>query len=347
MTSSLPTVDVIVSGLDEERHLGRCLDAVLHQDYPRELVRVFYVDGGSHDGTVAVARERAGVDPRLEVIADRGRLSLPEAMNIGLRCGCGELVAKVDSHGWPEPDFLRRAAEAFERCGPEVAVVGGRPEQGGETAWGVAVAAARTSRFGTGGSVYASSTQSGPVESVQCGVYRRAALEQVGAFDASMQFGEDDELSWRLRGRGWVIWLDSAVRFHYVTRSSPGGLYRQYRGYGRAKVRVVAAHPRQVRPWHLAPLTMVAGGLALTAVAPVAPVARLALAGSVSVYASASVLAAGRAGGPHPVRTAICFPLMHVAYGVGNLRGLIDAVRGRRTGRSRQGQPDRAAAPTS
>ncbi|MCW2673427.1 MAG: glycosyl transferase family 2 [Frankiales bacterium] len=310
--------------------MGRCLDAVLDQDYPPELVSVVYVDGGSHDGTVALARQRADADPRLVVVDGYGGVTLPKAMNVGFRQGTGQLVAKVDAHGWPEPDFLRRAAEAFVRCGPDVALVGGRPEQEGETAWGEAVAAARASRFGTGGSVYAGTATNGPVESVQCGVYRRTALQEVGGFDENMQFGEDDELSWRLREHGWSVELDTAVRFHYVARSTPRGLYRQYRGYGRAKVRVASAHPRQVRPWHLAPLLLVTGVGLLASIAPLDPRARRAGAVTMATYATAAVFVGARAGGPHPLRTAACFPVMHVAYGLGNVQGLADAVARRR-----------------
>jgi succinoglycan biosynthesis protein ExoA len=112
-------MDVVVSGLDEEAYLGRCLDAVLGQDYPRALLSVVYVDGGSRDRTVRLAEERAAADPRLTVLAGLGRLGLPEAMNLGVAQGRGELVAKVDAHGWPEPDFVRRAVEAFARCTPD------------------------------------------------------------------------------------------------------------------------------------------------------------------------------------------------------------------------------------
>src|SRR6185312_7830129 len=132
-----------------------------------------------------------------------------------------------------------------------------RPEQTGETAWGVAAALARTSRFGTGGSVYAGTSQRELVDTVQCGVYRREALERVGAFDDSMVYGEDDELNWRLREAGYRIVLDDSIRFIYFTRASLSGLFRQYRNYGRAKVRVLARHPRFLRPWHLAPAAFV------------------------------------------------------------------------------------------
>jgi succinoglycan biosynthesis protein ExoA len=308
-----PTVDVIISTLDEERYIGRCLEAVIGQDYPPERVRIWLVDGGSTDRTVEIA-QRLG-EPRLTVIADGRRRNLPEALNVAIERSSGELVAKVDAHGYPERDFLSRAVAAFD--GPEIACVGGMPIQEGETPFGAAVASARGSAFGVGGGTYAIKGDRRFVDSVQCGVYRRAVLERVGAFDPAMSFGEDDELNWRIVQAGHRILLDRRIRFHYITRPTWRGAYRQYRNYGEARVRVVRRHPEFLRPHHLAPALLVTGGAALAAGSAVSPAARRLLAAGVAAYSGAALIAGRRP------RVAAAFAALHVGYGVGMLRGLI------------------------
>ncbi len=66
----LPTVAVVVAARDEERAIGRCLDALLAQDYPADRIEVVVADDGSTDGTAAAVRARmrralalAGDDP--------------------------------------------------------------------------------------------------------------------------------------------------------------------------------------------------------------------------------------------------------------------------------------------
>jgi succinoglycan biosynthesis protein ExoA len=309
-----PAVDVIVSTLDEERYIGRCLDAVIAQDYPPELVRIWLVDGGSTDGTVGIAERLAAAEPRLTVIADGRRLNLPEALNVAIERSSGELIAKVDAHGYPERDFLSRAVAAFES--PEIGCVGGMPMQEGETPFGEAVAAARGSAFGVGGGTYALKGDRRFVDSVQCGVYRRSVLERVGAFDPAMNFGEDDELNWRVVQAGYKILLDRRIRFHYITRPTWRAAYRQYRNYGEARVRVVRRHPEFLRPHHLAPALLVTGGATLAAGSAVSPVARRLLAGGVAAYAGAALIAGRRP------RVAAAFAALHLGYGVGLLRGL-------------------------
>jgi GT2 family glycosyltransferase len=192
------------------------------------------------------------------------------------------------------------------------------PIQQGETEFGEAVAAARGSAFGVGGGTYAIKGDRRDVDSVQCGVYRRSVLERVGWFDPAMNFGEDDELNWRVVQAGYRIVLDRRIRFHYFTRPTWRAAYRQYRNYGEARVRVVRRHPAFLRPHHLAPALFVGGGATLAAGAVVSPVARRLLAATLAAYAGAALTAA-----PTPrLRVATAFAALHLGYGVGMLRAL-------------------------
>ena len=131
------------------------------------------------------------------------------------------------------------------------------------------------------------------------------------------------------------ILLDTRIRFHYVTRSSWAAAYRQYRGYGRARVHVIALHPGFLRARHLAPPALVAG-LAATALAmPVAPRARRGLPVLLGAYALGAIVAgarvSARAGGraagtgrASAARVGAAFLALHLGYGVGVLRGLAE-----------------------
>jgi succinoglycan biosynthesis protein ExoA len=324
----MPTIDVVISTYQEEHLVGRCLEEVLAQDYPPELVTVWVVDGGSTDGTVDIVRARAATEPRLRVIADGRRRNLPASLNLVIEQSSGELVAKVDAHGFPERDFLSRAVEAFRSGGAETACAGGRPEQYGDTPFGRALALARTTRFGVGDSVYAGTSTRESVDSVQCGVYRRGQLEEVGSFDPEMAFGEDEEVNWRLRRAGYAILLDTSIRFHYLARPSWAAAYRQYRNYGRARVRVVRKHPDYLRPRHLAPAAFVVTLSALVLAAPASRAAARMAALVGTVYAGSAGLlgarAARRSGGGAGLAAllASAYVALHVGYGVGMLRGL-------------------------
>jgi GT2 family glycosyltransferase len=326
---TVASVAVVMSTFNEERYIDRSLDAIAAQTI---RPRVVVVDGGSADRTVERLAARAAADPSLHVLADGLRRSLPEALNLGIEITQEAFVAKVDARTFVQPDFLERALEIFEREGPSVGCVGGRPEQYGETSFGEGFARARMSRFGVGGSGYADARASADVDTVQCGVYRRSALLAVGGFDPSLQFGEDEEVNWRLRQAGYRIVRDSSVRFRYLTRSTWQGAFSQYRNYGRARVRVLEKHPEFIRVRHLIPSAAVLAGAALLGAAPFSRSARLAGGALAALYAGgalAAAAAAARDDARNIPYTAAAFTALHLGYGVGLVEGSWRALSAR------------------
>ena len=330
--SSGPTIDVVVPAFNEADHIEDCLDHVFAQDYPAELVRIWVVDAGSSDATAAIVAARAEREPRLRLVGDGERLNAGQAVNLGAGAGEGELIARVDAHTSIATDYLRRAAEAFA-AEPEVACVGGQPKQVGRTPFGRAVAVARGSKLGVGGSIYADRRERAFVYTVQAGVYRRAAFESLGGFDPDIPYGEDEELNWRLRDGGGLILLDTRLRFEYVTRSSWKALFRQYRNYGESRVRVVVAHREFLQPYHLAPAALLLAFAGLAAAAPACRPARRGLAGLTLLYSGALLAGGAQASdgsesAPAP-RVAAAIAAMHLGYGAGMLEGAANELRAR------------------
>ena len=315
-------VDVLISTYNEEGAVDSCLDAVLAQTVP---VAVTVVDGGSADGTVARLQERAARDERLTVIADGERRTLPAALNLALARTTRPFVAKVDARTFLASDFIERALAVIDECGESTVAAGGSPEQFGDTPFGAALARARTSRFGVGASGYADYRPRAEVDTVQCGVYRRAALERIGGFDPDLQFGEDEELNWRLRRDGGRLIRDASIRFRYLTRPSWRLAFRQYRNYGRARVAVVLRHPGYLRPHHLIPSLAVAGAAVLGAGSLVMPRARLPALVLAASYALGAGAAAALAGARRReiLDTVAAFSALHAGYGIGMLEALL------------------------
>jgi glycosyltransferase involved in cell wall biosynthesis len=320
---ALPSVDIVTCTLNEEAYIDECLEHVLAQTY-RGPLTIWLVDSGSTDSTVERLRAFAERDSRVRVFADGKRRTLPEALTLAMGQGDGEIVARVDAHGYPAHDFVERAVAALVEGGDKVACVGGRFEQIGTTPFGRALSAARESRFGVGGSGYASTATHAVVDTVPWGTYRRSALEAVGGIAEGMNYGEDEELNWRLRRAGYDIVQDARIRFTYYGRTSWRGAFRQYRNYGRARVEVIRAHPEYARPYHIVPAAVVAGGGALAVAAAASDTARKGLAAAVALYAvSAGIAAAAtvRSRPASPIRVAQAFSALHFGYGIGMLEG--------------------------
>jgi len=110
----LPTFSIIVPVKDEEKVVGRLLDALLKLDYPPEKLEVVIVEDGSKDNTLKVCLEYAERFPcRFKLVKKPDSNGKPSSLNFGLKHAVGDIVAVFDADNVPEPDTLKRAAAYF------------------------------------------------------------------------------------------------------------------------------------------------------------------------------------------------------------------------------------------
>jgi glycosyltransferase involved in cell wall biosynthesis len=313
--------------LNEAGSLARAFEAIDSQTYPRELLEILVVDGGSSDGTVEIVAERIKSDPRIRLLGGHG-VNTPLAMNLGIDASTGDLIAKVDGHGWMNERFIELAAQALADDA-RVGCIGGRIQPIAESNVERANAYARFSRLGVGGGAYTAPNRLHEADTVQCGVYRRSALRDVGTFDPALAYGEDEELNYRLGQAGWKVILQPAMVFSYRVRPSLGALFRQYFRYGRARVAVVRKHPAFLRPKHTAPGLLVAC-LGLSVPATALPKLRLGAAavwgGYLAIIAAGALWLSIRHRFNRPDLIASALLALHGGYGLGSLAGLLKLV---------------------
>jgi cellulose synthase/poly-beta-1,6-N-acetylglucosamine synthase-like glycosyltransferase len=112
-TVEYPACTVLIPARNEERVLGRTLEAVCALDYPREKLTVLVIDDGSTDGTGEIVRRAAVRDPRVQhyrVPPEEGGKGKSRALNVALRSVTTELVAVYDADNTPDPAALRHLA---------------------------------------------------------------------------------------------------------------------------------------------------------------------------------------------------------------------------------------------
>jgi glycosyltransferase involved in cell wall biosynthesis len=136
-----PPIDIIVPARNEEANIGRCLDALMAQDYPKRSMRVIVVDDGSTDRTAEIVSHRAQADERLGLLKGqplpRGWLGKPWAVTQGahrVTLGCEEGASSCPSPGTPGEvgrGFIKAAspAEAPSLPSPGVPGEGGHSPQ--------------------------------------------------------------------------------------------------------------------------------------------------------------------------------------------------------------------------
>ncbi len=99
----LLSVTVVIPAYNEESCIRQCLEALVQQDYPRELVEIIVVDDCSTDNTRAIAKEY-GV-----TVIDNGRRDPEYGKMLGFKIAKGELFCNLDA------DFVIRGRDWLKR----------------------------------------------------------------------------------------------------------------------------------------------------------------------------------------------------------------------------------------
>ncbi|HEY9480303.1 MAG TPA: glycosyltransferase family 2 protein [Gemmatimonadaceae bacterium] len=345
--SGQPLVSVVIPCRNERRYIGPCLDALLAMDYPHDRLEILVVDGMSDDGTREVLASYAARHPMVRVLDNPARVT-PNALNIGVTTSRGAIIMPIGAHNSSPPHYIARLVECLEESGADN--VGGilTTEPGGTGAVARAIAVAMAHPFGVGNAHFRIGTREPRwVDTVPFGCYRREVFERIGLFDEDLIRNQDDELNIRLIRAGGRILLVPDVVSSYHARDSLAKLWRMYYQYGYFKP-LVARKVGGVFTWRqLVPPTFVLAlaaslilALAWGAAAPLPFVI-------VAVYLAVVLLIAAPAARRHGLRVALALcaaiPVLHLSYGCGFLRGVVDFLILRRT--SARGAP--AAVPTS
>ncbi len=167
------------------------------------------------------------------------------------------------------------------------------------------------------------------------GTYPVALARELGGWGEEFTVNQDFEFDYRVRQSGHRILFDPSLVIEWECRQSLRDLFKQYRRYGKGKVKVALAHPDSVRPRHLLPPLLVLGLGVLSLAAGSARLRAPALL-AMSPYAAAivggSVATAPRVSDP-TARGYLpgAFLAMHVGWGLGAWEGLAAEARRRRS----------------
>ena len=314
---STPSVSIILPVLNEEAHIESAMGDLLAQDYdgPIELV---IADGMSSDRTRVLVEARASQDTRVRLV-DNPQRRQAHGLNAAAAAASGEVLIRADGHSRYAPDFVSMSVTALKELG---GAVGGRMNPVGDDRFSAAVATAMTSALTMGPARFHHATKREPVDTVYLGAFLREDFEDLGGLRAFPSgSSEDADFYYRWRRSGRRVHVDPAIRSTYVPRNRVGQLWRQYWRYGQGKTEMLWANGRFPSWRPLAPLMMVvaiATGVALGAISGYWWPLWLILGGWAAV-----LLMAAAGGGRSAHLVVLAAGVMHLAYGLGGIWGLL------------------------
>jgi glycosyltransferase involved in cell wall biosynthesis len=281
-------VSVVMPVYNEEKYIEKCIDSLLMQDYPTEKTEWIFVDGCSTDKTVQLIEAYQDRYPELIKILSNPHKIVPYAMNIGIAASSGKYIVRLDAHADYATDYISKCIYYLENTDAEN--VGGVAETKANGFMGKAIAKMLSSKFGVGNSQFRTNGESGYVDTVPFGAFKREVFSKYGGYDERLVRNQDNEMNFRIRKNGGKIYLSSDIRLSYYCRDSVKGISAMARKNGMWNVITMKLCPGSMGLRHFVPLMFVLSVLGLGILSFIHPFFRITLCVEAALYLLMDIL---------------------------------------------------------
>ena len=220
--NNLSLVSIVIPCRNEEKYIGKCLDSILSQDYPKERLEVLVVDGMSEDKTRETIKNFQFSNPNFQLrLLDNPKKFTNFAFNMGIKESKGEIIMLMGAHAGYEKDYISKCVKYLKEY--NVDNVGGimltLPRD--NTLIAKAIAISLSHPFGAGNSYFRIGSEKPRwVDTVFGGCYKREVFEKIGLFNENLKRSQDMEFNLRLRKASGKILLAPDIVSYYYPKSN-------------------------------------------------------------------------------------------------------------------------------
>jgi cellulose synthase/poly-beta-1,6-N-acetylglucosamine synthase-like glycosyltransferase len=226
---SLLGVSIIVTTFNSEPTIDECLRSILELDYPKRLLEVIVIDGGSTDATT----ERAKAYPVKVVYS---QLNPPAAYNLVLKDVTNEVIGLIDSDAKVEKMWLRKLVKHLDD--PKVAGASGTVET-----WNRDKLVPRVIGYELN---YRYRRLPSTVERVATMnlLLKKSVTMEIGGFDEDLPTQYDTDIGARLAEAGYKIAFEPEAVCYHFHRPTLQTFFKQQYKYGQNTWKLYFKHPK-------------------------------------------------------------------------------------------------------
>ncbi len=321
-------ITVGVIAYNEKNALGSLLKDICAQTYDHKKIEILLVDSNSTDNTRKIM-ETFRKNNREEFydvkVLSNPKKTQPCGWNVVLRNYSGDAVVRIDAHASIPSNFIEKNIETLRNeyiCG------GFRPNIIDETTpWKETLLLVETSMFGSSIAPYRRQQGKTYVNSLFHGAYRREVFDKVGMFNEKLARTEDNEIHYRMQKAGFKLCFNPEIISYQHTRNSFKKMIKQKFGNGKWIGLTISESPKCLSYYHFVPFLFVMSLIFCSAIAflgyPLLLEILLLLysmfdfVNTVSCFTMRDIQ-------PQFFLLPLLFPMMHIAYGIGTIVGILD-----------------------
>ena len=319
-------VTVFIPCRNEQLYIEECITAIYSCELPEDFfIKVYVVDGMSDDGTRAIVQQLQNRYSSLFLIDNKLQLT-PYAFNIGIEAGGqADFIQIVGARHILSENYIFQCIKKLTND-PKTWCVGGKIINEFVNETGAIIAKVMGTTLGMGIGNFRTLEQSAYTDTVTSPMYPYWVIEKIGLFDEELIRNQDDDYNFRVSQAGGAIFFNAEISLKYYVRGDFKGLWRQFFQYGYWKVYVNRKHKsittlRQIVP----PLFVI---YLMMFLLNILSIQSLLLNIPFIVYCIAVVYFSIKLKQSNRSLSWLgfisTFPIIHVSYGLGYLKGILE-----------------------
>lgn len=321
-------IAVVIPCRNEVKNIEECIHAIFESDIPQSWqINVNVVDGLSDDGTIELLQSLQNQYPLLSIVVNHKKVT-PIAFNLGIQAGDGcDYVQIIGARQVIDKTYIRKAVERLE-SDKSIWCVGGKVNNVFQNYEGKVFASVMSTSLGMGLGNFRTVEESTFVDTVGTPMYPYWVFEKIGFFDEELIRNQDDDFNYRVTSAGGKIFFDASISLKYYVRGNFQQLRKQFYQYGYWKVFVNQKHKsvttiRQLVPplfvlyLMLAVLSWLFGSIFGTVGST-----PLLIYLAITLFVTYKLTKEDKSLKFFDVFKT--FPILHISYGLGYLRGILD-----------------------
>lgn len=218
-------VSIIMPCFNEGHHIGEAIEALVHMDYPKDMIEIIIVDDKSTDNSVEMIKKYTQKYKNVRLIVhEKNSGGAAGPTNTGIKAAKYDYIAVVDSDSIPDKDALRKMI-GFIQNDKKVGVVTcsilvKKPWNFLQKiqAYEYFIIAFTRKLLDMVDSIYVTP---GPLA-----LYRKKTLFEVGLFDTK-NITQDIEMTWKIMAHGYYARMCTDARVYAASPAKFKGWWKQ------------------------------------------------------------------------------------------------------------------------
>lgn len=321
----LDTVSVIIPVLNEEYYIKKLLESILNQDYDFSKLEIIFVDGASIDKTVSIINnELQDKNINYTIITNEEKIT-PKSVNMGIKKSKNDIIIRLDAHSEYPKNYISKCVYYLNKTGADN--VGCLINTKLDGIKGKAITNVLTSKFGVGNSKFRTNAESGYVDTVPYGTFRKTLFDKIGYFNEELIRSEDNEINYRIIKNGGKVYLFNDISTIYYPRKSIRKLIKMAYENGKWSVYTGYFIPGSMKLRHFIPfifvLSLIVGILiSLLKIKMLTVLFLIEIALYLFLDLIFSLKSIKKIGIVSSLISIIIYPLFHISYGIGSIIGI-------------------------